>query len=75
MLTLNAEDFSVFTALVAQRTETLVTCGDRRKSIVMPTPFAHCQVLLTEAELQDLHNLLQHADNELKSIAMLRLFE
>ncbi len=75
MLTLSRDDFSIFVAMVAQRAEALVTFWDNRKSIVMPTPMSCCQVLLTEAELADLNQLLQLADNEIKTDALLRLFQ
>lgn len=65
---------NVFADLVRQRMEGLVTFGDRRKSIVMPTPMRACNILLTEAELADLNHLLQIADTEMKAAALIRLF-
>jgi hypothetical protein len=74
MLTLTRTDFTVFTHLVAERLACHVPFGHERKCIVLPTPVPFYQVLLTEGELGELHEMLQSADSEMKAESLLGLF-
>jgi hypothetical protein len=75
MLNLSPVDFKALSDLVAYRMDNLVTFGDDKKAILLPTPSAFCQMLLTERELQTLNHMLQCADNEMRAEALLQLFQ
>ncbi|HWJ28611.1 MAG TPA: DUF6686 family protein [Flavisolibacter sp.] len=46
-----------------------------RKSILLHTPYAGLSFLLIEKELEDLYNMLDHADSERKTVQLLQFFE
>ncbi len=75
MLSLSPVDFEALSDLVAYRLDSLVPFGDDKKAILLPTPSAVCQMLLTERELASLHHMLQCADNEMRTEALLELFQ
>jgi hypothetical protein len=75
MLCLSPVDFNALSDLVAYRMESLVPFGDDKKAILLPTPSSVCQILLTEKELEMLHHMLQSADDEMRTEALLQLFQ
>jgi hypothetical protein len=75
MLSLSPVDFRALSDLVADRIDRLVPFGDDKKAILLPTPSHACQMILTEGELASLNHMLQCADNEMRTEALLQLFQ
>lgn len=49
--------------------------NERLRSIVIPTPCEGIKLLLSLRELNDFHAMLESADSELRSLALIKLFE
>lgn len=76
MLTLNRADYRAFYDLVCWKKETHLPVVDQHtKCIVIATPCKSVQIILSEQELNDLYEMLQHADVEMKTQQLLDLFE
>lgn len=75
MLTLSPTDYEVLVKMVAQRKEDHVPMHNPNvRCVVLPTPCSNIHSFLSERELQLLHDMLQEADNEIKTQQMIRLF-
>jgi len=74
MLTLDEKNFSIFTEMINYRFTTLRPLGMEKKYIVLPTLCPAINVILSEQELQMLNNMLQYADNEIRSMQLFGLF-
>ncbi|GGH75217.1 hypothetical protein HNQ91_004644 [Filimonas zeae] len=75
MLTLREEEYVQFSEWVVYKRESLVPLHDKNlKSISLPTVCPQVQVIVTEKELNNLYELVQEADNEMKVNQLLSLF-
>lgn len=75
MLTLSAEDYQVFVLVVSRKNEDHAPMPDPNiRCVVLPTPSSTIHFLLTEKELQQLHNMLQEVDNEMRTRQLIGLF-
>jgi hypothetical protein len=76
MLTFGQEDFNAFNSWVrSTREEQYLTQKQSLRNIVIPTPGEGVKFLLSKSELVELDEMLEEADTELKSLAILRLFD
>lgn len=76
VLTLSAPDFKAFFDLVCRKKESHVSlCEEHTKSIVLATPCKYVQIILSEHELNEVYDMLQQADTEMKTQGLLDLFK
>lgn len=74
-ITIHEEDFPAFRKSVAQKTmEPNTALSDQCKCIMIKTPATGVCFLLTHFETMKLHNMLEEADAEEQTLAMLELF-
>jgi hypothetical protein len=75
IINLALEDYASFHETVLRLKETYpLSDNPYLKKISVTTPFAGLMLYLTEGELSDLSEMLEHADTELKSAQLLKLF-
>lgn len=75
MLTLTKRDYHSFSDLVFWKKESHVSMQDiDTKCIVLATPCKSVQMILSERELIQLYEMLQHADIEIRTQQLLDLF-
>ena len=75
MLTLSADDYQIFTFVVAQKKEDHVAMQDPNvRCVVVPTPCNSIHFLITERELGQLHHMLQEVDSEMKAQHLIGMF-
>ena len=75
MLTLNNNNYKAFVDLVSSKKEDHVSMSDKNtKCVVLATPCSSIHTILTENELDRLHNMLQEADTEMKTQHLLAMF-
>jgi hypothetical protein len=74
MLMLNAEDFGILRNIVAAKMQEETHSMPGTKTVVIRTPSKEVSLLLTRAELEKFHSILEDADNEVRADALLRLF-
>lgn len=75
LLTFLKEDFDAFRkhiSIVQDRNYPVTEAGI--KNIFIPTNHAGFTLLLSKQELDDLHNMLEHADNEIQAGQLIELF-
>lgn len=76
MTTVSYSDFEVFRKHIAYVRENYSPdVNPLRKSILLQTPYDGLRFLLTERELNDLHNMVEQTDNERKAAQLLQFFE
>lgn len=76
MITLNEQDYQIFTELVSRKKEDHVPMHDPNiRCVVLPTPSGVVHAIVSERELGQLHKMLQEADNEMKVQQLIGLFE
>lgn len=49
--------------------------GAEAKSVVIPTPFIGMCMVTTRKELNNLHTMMENADNEIQALSMIELFK
>ena len=75
VLTLSAPDFILFHELATRNLLSSSPCEqDAEKRIVLPTPYEGVKLLLNRCELQKLASMLDKADSEEKTQALMQLF-
>jgi hypothetical protein len=75
MLTLKPADYRAFYDLVCWKKETHIPVQDENtKCIVLATSCKSVQIILSEKELCDVYDMLQHADVEIRTQGLLDLF-
>ncbi|HMO60963.1 MAG TPA: hypothetical protein PKC39_06165 [Ferruginibacter sp.] len=74
MLMLNADDFDILRHIVGAKMQEKNSTVPGTKTVVIRTPSKEVSILLTRAELEQLHRILEEADNELKTQELIRLF-
>lgn len=75
VLTLNEYDFLAFMGIVAyKKANHIPVYAPDMRSIVLPTPSSTVHLIFSERELNDLHTMLQEADNEIKAQQLIGLF-
>ena len=75
LLTLDETGFANLCAWVSRWAEEQLPDQDESvKAVVIPTPSDGIRLLLNIRELMSLHNMLEFADAELKSLEMMKLF-
>lgn len=75
VLTLDHAAFKALFAWVCLRKETHTSlCDVHTKSILIATPCSSIQLMLSECELNELYNMLQQADTEMRIQQLLDLF-
>lgn len=73
--TVSYKDFEALRQHVAFVRENYSTDDIRpKKSILLQTPYSGLNFLLTERELDDLHNMVEQTDNERKAAQLLEFF-
>lgn len=76
MLTWHRDDFSGFCHYIQKMIDELPQdYRPNHKSIVIPFPCDGIKVLVSPRELQELHQMLDVAESELKSLEFMQLFE
>lgn len=79
MLTLTGEDFNSLFNTVTLRLNTIsekdIYFSEETKSILIVTPLPACCFVLTRNELKALFEILDKADNEVRALSLLELFE
>lgn len=76
MATVSYTDFETLRKYVVYSKENYASDSNPlQKSILLQTPFSGLNFLLTERELNDLHDMLEQTDNERKAAQLLQLFE
>ncbi len=75
MLTMDESNFMAFVQMISRKKEAHVDMYDTDiKCVVIPTPSNTVHSILTQAELFQLHNMLEEADTEIKAQELMRLF-
>ena len=75
VLTVTQQQFNTLQKQVSHKFEYAVNSNDENaKNILIPTPCTQVQLCLTKAEVAAFNNMLQHADMETKTLALLSLF-
>jgi hypothetical protein len=75
MLTLSEMDYEIFAALVSRKKEDHIPMHDPNiRCVLLPTPSGIVHGVLSEKELDQLHKMLQEADNEMKAQQLIGLF-
>lgn len=76
MLTLSDGDYQAFVELVGRKKEEHIPMDDSNiKCVILPTPSGLIHAILCERELDQLHRMLQEADNEMRVQQLMGLFE
>ncbi len=74
-ITFEMSDFDMFKKYIQKSTEQILPCSDRHvKSITLKTPCTGINMILSESELHGLHEMIDFADTEMRSSALLNLF-
>ena len=75
VITFSQEDFDSFRSwLIKIHANHEQELNPALRCILIPTPCEGMKLLLSKRELQELINMLETADNELQSLALLKLF-
>ena len=75
LLSFPPEAFENFRHYVGKKAEAITSTADRYiKSIVLNTDCEGVNMLLTEAELDGLYQMLEYADTEMKAAAFIKMF-
>jgi hypothetical protein len=75
LMTFEKGDFDLFAQYIKKCTDELAPDPERHiKSISLKTPCKGISMLLTEAELYGLNDMVDRADTEMRSSALLNLF-
>lgn len=75
MLTLDEQQYSIFTHSVLHRREEHICMPDPDcKCIILPTPSGTVHIILSERELFQLYEMMQTVDVDIKTNLMLSLF-
>ncbi|MBI3883600.1 MAG: hypothetical protein HY305_05135 [Sphingobacteriales bacterium] len=76
MLTLSEEDFEALRKVVAYKCNQQEDAFSKNtKSVLLPTPSYGMYILLTKAEANRFNEILEEADNEMKALLLLSLFD
>ena len=76
MLTLSERDYQVFAELVSRYKEEHIPMDDPNiRCVMLPTPSGLVHAILCERELNQMHKMLQEADNEMRTQQLMGLFE
>lgn len=80
LLTLSQEDFDCLTRSVYEQLKEVEADGetcfsDDTKNVIIATSANQCCFILTKRELQLFYKMLDNADNEIKALSLLKLFE
>ena len=79
MLTINNEDFNALYNTIMLQLNNLSVKEDlfteETKGICIATPSACCSFILTKKELKCFYDILDKADNEIKALSLLQLFD
>ncbi len=75
ILTLDDKNYHIFASLVFATKENNVAVNNATiKCVVLPTPSSCVSTILTQHELDNLYNMLQEVDTEMKAEQLLSLF-
>ena len=75
MLTLSPTDYEVLVKVVAQKKDDHAPMHDPNiRCVVLPTPCSNIHSFLSERELFLLYDMLQEADNEIRTQELIGLF-
>lgn len=75
LLAFNSETFETFRQYLWQNFETISPDKDRHlKTIVIPTACVGTSMILSEAELSGLYEMIEYADTEMKTAAFISMF-
>ena len=75
LLTFGMEDFEAFRSWLRKlMDEHTPPPSDTLRCILIPTPCEGMKLLLSTRELKDFNSMLEKADTELRSLAMIKLF-
>ncbi len=76
MATFSVKKFERFQREINLIVDTLVPRENKHaKDILLQTPYAGFTIILSEAELTDLHYMVEQADNDRKAEQIMKLFE
>jgi hypothetical protein len=74
-INLSPSDFKAFCSIVRSHHNDLDPCNEiSGRCICIPTPSKGINLLLNGTELNELHDMLETADNEIKTRQLLQLF-
>ncbi|MBI3883348.1 MAG: hypothetical protein HY305_03795 [Sphingobacteriales bacterium] len=75
MVTFEMADFDMFVQYIRNKTEERMPLSDRHvKSIMLKTTCKGISLLLTEVELYNRNEMIDYVDTEMKSTAIMKLF-
>ncbi len=80
MLTISGEEFSTLFKTAHRRLYNVaeieaISFSEETKNVVITTPVTGMCFILTRKELQQLYELLDKADNEIKALSLMELFK
>lgn len=74
MLTLTEDDFGILCKMVKYKNSEAESFPGNCKNIILPTPAEGIFMLLTKQEVSRFNEILEEADNEVKALNLIRLF-
>jgi hypothetical protein len=75
LATFSVKEFERFQRQLNAVVETLVPRDNKHaKDILLQTPYVGFTIILSEAELTDLHYMVEEADNDRRAVQIMKLF-